>query len=366
MRYQLLLLVLPHFAFHIVIDNVRIFDGETLQGLSSVVIDGDVIGDDATGATQRIDGEGGVLLPGFIDSHTHPNSMEHLESLTSHGVTTAFNMACYSAPLCNSMQHHPGLVEVHWGTTPATVLGSSVGNTILNVTSDESLLIHGEEDVERWAHQQASRGPEFFKMAAEPSGPSQEILDTVVQSAHRQGKQAICHAATQASQRQAHLSGADQIHHTPLDAAVDEQLALQVVAQGQVSVPTLSVMRRFAALFGANYAAARDSVKVYYDAAVPILVGTDANEETIASVAFGSSLHAELVLLAEAGMSNVQVLRSATAIPARHWGLDDRGVIAPGKRADLVLIRGNPLDNITETQNISRVWVRGIEYALKS
>ncbi|KFA53237.1 hypothetical protein S40293_10083 [Stachybotrys chartarum IBT 40293] len=342
-----------------VIENVRVFDGRRLRPPSSVVIDGDIIGRDADGATERIDGQGGVLLPGFIESHSHPQTIEHMNLLTGFGVTTAFHMACYSTAHCLSLQNHRGLVDIHWGTTPATAFGSAVGSVILNLTSDPSLLIHNDSDATRWSDQQMGRNPEFFKLAASNPGLSQGALTAVVEYAHQHGRNAVCHAADQASHLQAHLSGADQIHHTPLDVAIDSQLAHKVFARGQVCVPTLSVMKAFADLMGANYAAARESLRVYYEARVPILAGTDANTETPATVPFGSSFHSELELMVEAGMSTVDVLRSATVLPAKYWGLSDRGVIALGKRADLILIGGDPLVDINTTRDIKCVWVAG-------
>jgi imidazolonepropionase-like amidohydrolase len=48
-------------------------------------------------------------------------------------------------------------------------------------------------------------------------------------------------------------------------------------------------------------------------------------------------------------------------LPAEHFGLTDRGVIAPGRRADLVLVDGDPLHDIRAVRSISRVWCGGIE-----
>ena len=71
------------------ITNVLVFDGNKLTGPRSVVIDGNVIGSDPIGATEIIDGQGGVLIPGLIDSHVHVDNDRHLLELMKHGVTTA-------------------------------------------------------------------------------------------------------------------------------------------------------------------------------------------------------------------------------------------------------------------------------------
>lgn len=80
-----------------------------------------------------------------------------------------------------------------------------------------------------------------------------------------------------------------------------------------------------------------------------------------ATVAFGSSLHDELENLMEAGMTSLEALRAATVLPARYFGLRDRGVVKEGMRADLVLVGGNPLVDIRATRDVRRVWIGGVE-----
>ena len=77
---------------------------------------------------------------------------------------------------------------------------------------------------------------------------------------------------------------------------------------------------------------------------------------------FGSSLHGELELLAAAGLNTTYILQAATSRPAEYFGFHDRGVIASGKRADLILIEGDPLCNISNTRNLKRVFVGGLEH----
>jgi imidazolonepropionase-like amidohydrolase len=55
------------------------------------------------------------------------------------------------------------------------------------------------------------------------------------------------------------------------------------------------------------------------------------------------------------------LLRAGTELPARYFGLGDRGVVGPGRRADLVLLGGDPLQDIRATRSIRRVWCGGIE-----
>jgi imidazolonepropionase-like amidohydrolase len=92
-------------------------------------------------------------------------------------------------------------------------------------------------------------------------------------------------------------------------------------------------------------------------AGVPILAGTD----TTAPFIFpGSSLHEELALLVQAGLTPMQALQAATKLPAEFLGkLQTQGTVEQGKIADLVLLDSNPLDDIHNTQKIRAVVLRG-------
>jgi hypothetical protein len=91
---------------------------------------------------------------------------------------------------------------------------------------------------------------------------------------------------------------------------------------------------------------------------VPIMAGTDALGLPL--VAPGSSLHRELRLLSAAGLSNYEVMRSATVVPAAFVRKsEDFGTIAVGRRADLLLVAGNPLENLEALKRPLGVMARG-------
>lgn len=71
-------------------------------------------------------------------------------------------------------------------------------------------------------------------------------------------------------------------------------------------------------------------------------------------------MHRELELLVAAGLTPQAALQAATSTPARVFGLTDRGVITPGLRADLLLVDGDPLADITRTRHIRGVWRGGV------
>ena len=89
---------------------------------------------------------------------------------------------------------------------------------------------------------------------------------------------------------------------------------------------------------------------------MPILAGTDAINP---GTAHGASIHRELELLVAAGLSPSEALAAATSVPASIFGLSGRGRIAPGARADLVLVDGDPTTDIKATRRIVGVWKQG-------
>lgn len=94
-----------------------------------------------------------------------------------------------------------------------------------------------------------------------------------------------------------------------------------------------------------------------YRAGVPIMTGTDTGT---CGVYPGFGVHDELRLLVQAGIPPMAALAAATAEPARFLGVADRaGTLSRGKIADLVILAANPLDDITNTQKIDGIVVRG-------
>jgi imidazolonepropionase-like amidohydrolase len=357
------------------VTNVRVFDGRQLLPPGTVVIEADRIGFDGA-AGQAVDGEGGVLLPGLIDAHVHLHDRHTLELLAGYGVTTAFDMACAPPELVDSLRGVPGLTDIRSAGTPAVAPGSV--HSRIPVTGQRG-LISGPDQAARFVADRLAEGSDYIKIIVGNPGPShdQATLDALTAAAREHSRLTVAHASSYEAVQMAQRARVSVLTHVPLDQALDDSAAAVAVADGRILIPTLAMMEgvvarsappaapSLAALPGAGYAAARQSVTVMYRAGVPILAGTDANAAAgvPAAISHGVSLHHELELLVDAGLSTVDALRAATSRPAHYFGLADRGVIEPGRRADLVLIDGNPLQDITATRAIRRIWCGGVEVA---
>jgi imidazolonepropionase-like amidohydrolase len=349
----------------VVLKNVRVFDGYRLGEPSTVVIDGGFIGTDPAGG-YVIDAAGAALLPGFIDAHVHLLNEQELQQLAGFGVTTALDMAAWPPSLIDSLRNRPGVTDIRTAGIPATSRGSI--HSHIPGFPREGLIDANEAP--KFVTDRVAEGVDYIKIVADIPGPDQDTLNALVEAAHGCEMLTVAHAASAASVEMSLEAGADIITHAPLDTVLTAATVARFVDQGCVCVPTLTMMQGIANGLGAmlgpggpSYQPARDSVASLHRAGVPIIAGTDANaqEGVPFSPAHGSSLHDELALLVEAGLSTVDALRAATVLPAQHFRLPDRGVIEAGRRADLVLIDGDPVANIADTRRIQRVWCGGIE-----
>ena len=98
-------------------------------------------------------------------------------------------------------------------------------------------------------------------------------------------------------------------------------------------------------------------VKALHDSGAGLLLGSDAPQ--ILNVP-GFSIHRELELMVEAGLTRAEALAAGTVNPARYFGMEDRfGKIAAGLDADLVLVESNPLEDLSTLRRPIGVMVRG-------
>jgi len=346
----------------VALTNVRVFDGTVMHEPSTVVFEGNIIVDDPTGATE-IDGHGAFLLPGLIDAHVHLNGVQSLKRLLRHGVTTALDMASWPPARVDALRSLKGHTDIRSAGIPVTAPGTT--HSRIPGFAKEAML-SGPGQAPKFVADRVAEGADYIKVIADIPGPDQATLNAVVVAAHAHKKLVIAHASAFEPFCMAQEAKVDIVTHVPLDKPLDSDAVACMVAENRVAVPTLTMMECIINRLhpkGRDYAHGRTSVTAMYHGGVPILAGTDANDVpgVPANFPYGESLHHELELLVDAGLSNLDALRAATSLPANHFGLNDRGIIEIGRRADLVLVGANPLDDIRATRQILRVWCGGIE-----
>jgi imidazolonepropionase-like amidohydrolase len=353
------------------INNIRIFDGRKLTNMENVVIENGIISDKTVGDIV-VDGCGGMLLPGFIDSHVHLYERKNLEELCKYGVTTAFDMANRSLDFINSIRNQVGLTDIRSCCYPAFAEGSVLAaNMGFPVTAN----VKDAVDSERFVREQVEAGADYIKIILEDKGVNngvafpQDILISIIENAHKHDKKTIAHVASPKTYQDATDAGIDILTHIPFVATLSRKLAKEVVARNIVSVPTIytmkgivEILKKKMPLIPFSYKKIKKNIERLHKYGVTFLAGTDANmgdPTSPFSAAYGISFLNELELMADCGLTPIEILQSATSVPARYWGLKDRGVIEIGNRADLVLVEGDPLKDIHDIKNIKQVWIFG-------
>ncbi|KAK4946358.1 hypothetical protein LTR10_014556 [Elasticomyces elasticus] len=372
----------------VAINNVRVFDGVGIGTPTTVYIDNGLISEVIDDA-DFLDGENGILVPGFIDAHIHLCTEVEQREMARHGVTTALDMATWSQLTIEALRGLSGVTDFRTAGKAASAPGS-IHSAILPVPAE--CLLTKPEQAQQFVQARLAENVDYIKIVADIPGPDQAVMDAVVTEAHKVGKLVVAHAADYHPFKMAQEARVDIVTHCPCDQALNDEDCARMVQDGRVCVPTLTMMeattsasalpallrmfsrpwvileiaraKRKAPRSGKReYKNARDSVVAMHRAGVTLIAGTDAHKEDSSpfKVKHGDSLHHEFELLVDAGLSTVEVMQAATSLPANHFGLTDRGAIEIGKRADLVLLERNPIEDIRHTRSIKKVWCAGVE-----
>jgi imidazolonepropionase-like amidohydrolase len=252
----------------------------------------------------------------------------------------------------------------------------------------------------KFVNKQVTNGADYIKIFIEEGTTvgfpgltviSNNTLLAAVKEAHRLGKMAIAHVTTFEGAQKAISAGVDGLAHMFFDRQTTLELTAAIASSGAFVTPTLvtlstafgnsaaelaadkrvssrlskkwlnSLSRSMNVYPQGNLEDAFASVRALHNAGVDILAGSDVSEPipTLGGLAHGASLHHELQLLVAAGLKPIEALRAATSVPARRFGLTDRGRIVTGARADLLLVDGDPLTKISDTLFILDIWRNG-------
>ena len=408
----------------LVIRNARLFDPRDLRvtPATSVVVSGERIvrvGPDADvkapANAEIIDARGRFLMPGLWDNHQHFSDNDGALDLAN-GVSSARDMANDTDTFLQRVARFDNGTELGPRVLKAGIIdgtGEFAGPTKMRVDTAEQAI----QDVDWYA----DHGYTQIKIY---SSIKPELVPIIADRAHARGLRVSGHVPAFMSARQFIEGGADEIqhlnfivlnflfpevketrnrdrfikvaeraveftpdkpevrefinflkdHHTVLDPTINVFEALFCGDPGAITPGLEEIVPRFPpqvrramrsgalevppdkqAAYHEAFPAMLRLLKAIHDAGVTIIPGTDALP--------GYTFHHELELYARAGIAPAEVLRMATWTPALVMGMNkDRGVIAPGKLADMILVDGDPTKNIRDVNNITTVIKGGKVY----
>lgn len=252
----------------------------------------------------------------------------------------------------------------------------------------------------------SSYAPDFIKIVIDSLPPSAPQLETqvtkaIVREAENKNLRVVAHIGTTADALRAAQVGVKAWLHGVYKERIPDESIAELAAFGIPMMPTMTVFRNYAdvserafeptalerevvsadvlksynsppddfvvdpemeellKLFVAQKSIAIENVRRLHQAGVEILAGSDSQNNVI----HGPALHRELALLSRAGLSPLEVLRAATLNNARFLsGIKNPsfGIVEEGKVADLVLIRGNPLEDVAAISRIEKVILGGV------
>jgi imidazolonepropionase-like amidohydrolase len=386
-----------------VVSGARVFDGERSLGVLDVRVQDETIaavGGPFPGDVEVVDGTGATLLPGLIDAHVHA-SEETLRQALAFGVTTELDLLSMPGimqPLRRLAADSRDLADVRSASVGLTPAGGHP-HQLRHAEGDPPWpTATTPDEVGAFVDHRIAEGADYLKVLVEDGrvlGGSVPVLDesllvAMVRAGHARGKLVLAHALTLAAAVPVAAAGADALTHLFIDAPHTAEVIDQIAQAGLFVIPTLSTLasitgqgagtalaRRpqvrsrvpapwlenlsanWATQPSGNFEFALATLAALYRAGVDVVAGTDAAHLGAPGTAHGASLHDELRLLTLAGWTPAEALRAATALPAQRFGLADRGRIEPGKRADLLLVGGDPTRTISDTLSIRAVWRQG-------
>ena len=347
-----------------------------------------------------------VLVPGLIDAHLHfgiePERLEMglLKDLPTaqaiQAVADAWNTLRAGFTAVRLLGTTKGFADIALRDAVRSgvllgpkiqacgqMIGMTGGHAELSVAAPEhdikpwATIVDGVEEARSGARKLLRRHVDFLKIVASGgmSSPADEItsrqltkdeIRVICEEANAVGKIVSAHAQGIGGIRTALEGGVSSIEH---GFFLDREAARFMNENDVFLVPTLSVPEEFVKR-GADgkvpkfmhrkalqaRKASQKAFQVALDEEVPIVVGSDNGFPDM----HGKMNLIEMELMVKNGMSPLRVLRAATSVSAHYLGLEDSfGKISPGMTADLVVIKGNPIQDIGAIGNVQEVFFNG-------
>lgn len=380
-----------------ILRNAIIFDGEKVLEANSIIVENGIVsqvGSNLNNDTLRsIDAEGKWLIPGLIDAHTH-NFNSAARNALNFGITTQIDMFTAAKLIGDAKRKRESTEYTEQSDAfNAGVLATAPNGhgTQFGVTVD---TLSSAADASAWVARRQSEGSDFIKLVFMPNNPRFSSLDlptarAVIRAAHERGLIAVAHTDTLDDAQAMIEVGINGLVHIFSDQPVTQAFIELAQHHSIFIVPTLSVIasadqqdlatelgsdpaikaylsetqrQQLRASYGQHkidgfyFDLALQNIERLHESGIPILAGSDAPNP---GTTHGASLHQELALLVRAGLSPQQALTAASSMVASAFGLEGRGRIAAGQRADLLLLDSSPIDNIYATRSLAIVIKNG-------
>jgi len=359
--------------YDLVLTGGTLFDGTgapPLAGMAVAIAGGRIVAVAPAGElafspdTPVRDVSGGTILPGFINAHVHISGLseDDLRHWTRAGVTTLRDLAGpldERVPLRNSFRarNDPSLPRLLVTGPIMTVAGGyplGVADPRLRVAG---LAVSSADDAQAQAKALVDAGVDQIKIAvsgrSDVSWPelTNDEIATIVGVAHARGLRVSSHVDRASGVRRALLGGVDDIAHSPRDRLPDDLITL-MVQRGVGMVPSIEVYEQLALSRNKAVEWRRVTMPVMYDnlrrfAAAGGLLALGDDFGGVPGMAVGMPM-GEINHWIAAGLSPKQVIVAATRGGATVSGLDaELGTVEPGKLADLLVVQGDPLSDIS-------------------
>jgi len=304
-----------------------------------------------------IDIEGGTILPGFINTHVHRSfNIATLQLWAQQGVTTVRDLGNGRYPeifrFRDRIRNDPYTARLVAAGPIITVPGGYPSRSN-SIAEEDALIVYSSDDAREKINWLFDSGADLIKISLESFEykiPVLTIDETkiIVETAHARGGLVSAHVTFSGDLVKALEAGVDDIAHMITDRLSDD-LIERVIKADVYWVPTIYVwMRGGEGLPDMNplQDPVVDNLKRFVAAGGKVALGTDYGPP-IHTADLGMPLH-EIFWMHEAGMTPMQIIIAATKNAAHVCNLGEEiGTIEPGKAADVLVVDGNPLDDLS-------------------